>query len=43
MIVKAIERGVSEEKLAKALNVDIKRIKTKRTVSMGCVPGSPRC
>src|SRR5690348_3576029 len=31
MIVKAIERGVSEEKLAKALNVDIKRIKTKRT------------
>ena len=43
MIVKAIERGVSEEKLAKALNVDIKRIKTKRTVSMGCVPRSPRC
>src|SRR3984893_15131919 len=41
MIVKAIERGVSEEKLAKALNVDIKRIKTKRTVSMGCVPRSP--
>src|SRR6202035_1574922 len=32
MIVKAIERGVSEEKLAKALNVDIKRIKTKRTL-----------
>src|ERR1700752_730343 len=26
--VKAIERGVSEEKLARALNVDIKRIKT---------------
>jgi hypothetical protein len=32
MIVKAIERGVSEEKLARALNVDIKRIKTKRTL-----------
>jgi hypothetical protein len=32
MIAKAIERGVSVEKLARALNVDIKRIKTKRTV-----------
>src|ERR1700760_4693867 len=31
MIVRAIERGVSEEKLARALNVDIKRIKTKRS------------
>ena len=38
MIVKAIERGVSEEKLAKALNVDIKRIKTKRTLLDGVCP-----
>jgi len=43
MIVKAIERGVSEEKLAKALNVDIKRIKTKRTLLDGVCPKSPRC
>jgi hypothetical protein len=38
MIVKAIERGVTEEKLAKALNVDIKRIKTKRTLLDGVCP-----
>src|SRR5271169_1833160 len=38
MIVKAIERGVSEEKFAKALNVDIKRIKTKRTLLDGVCP-----
>src|SRR6202048_3725244 len=38
MIVKAIERGVSEEKLAKALNVDIKRVKTKRTLLDGVCP-----
>jgi RepB plasmid partitioning protein len=38
MIVKAIERGVSQEKLAKALNVDIKRIKTKRTLLDGVCP-----
>jgi ParB-like chromosome segregation protein Spo0J len=38
MIVKAIERGVSEEKLARALNVDIKRIKTKRTLLDGVCP-----
>jgi ParB-like chromosome segregation protein Spo0J len=38
MIVKAIERGVSEEKLAKALNVDIKRIKAKRTLLDGVCP-----
>jgi hypothetical protein len=38
MIVKAIERGVSEEKLAKALNVDIRRIKTKRTLLDGVCP-----
>src|SRR5580704_4230873 len=38
MIVKAIERGVSEEKLAKALHVDIKRIKTKRSLLDGVCP-----
>ena len=38
MIVKAIERGASEEKLARALNVDIKRIKTKRTLLDGVCP-----
>jgi ParB-like chromosome segregation protein Spo0J len=38
MIVNAIERGVSEEKLARALNVDIKRIKTKRTLLDGVCP-----
>ena len=38
VIVRAIERGVSEEKLAKALNVDIKRIKTKRTLLDGVCP-----
>jgi ParB-like chromosome segregation protein Spo0J len=38
MIVKAIERGVSEDKLARALNVDIKRIKTKRTLLDGICP-----
>src|SRR3984893_1698710 len=41
MIVTAIERGVSEEKLARALNVDIKRIKTKRTLLDGVCPKSP--
>jgi len=35
MIVKAIERGVSEEKLAKALNVDIQMIKNKRNLLDG--------
>jgi ParB-like chromosome segregation protein Spo0J len=35
MIVTAIERGVSEEKLARALNVDVKMIKTKRTLLDG--------
>jgi len=38
MIVRAIERGVSEEKLARALNVDIKRIKTKRSLLDGVCP-----
>ena len=38
MIVRAIERGVSEEKLARALNIDIKRIKTKRSLLDGVCP-----
>ena len=38
IIVKAIERGISEEKLARALDVDIKRIKTKRTLLDGVCP-----
>jgi hypothetical protein len=38
MIAKPIERGVSEEELARALNVDIKRIKTKRTLLDGVCP-----
>jgi ParB-like chromosome segregation protein Spo0J len=38
MIVRAIERGVSEDKLAKALNLDIKAIKRRRTMLAGiCV------
>lgn len=35
MIVRAIERGVSEEKLAKALNLDIKGIKRRRSLLVG--------
>jgi ParB-like chromosome segregation protein Spo0J len=38
MIVRAIERGVSEEKLAKALNLDIKSIKRRRTLLDGICP-----
>src|SRR4051812_25164014 len=38
MIVRAIERGVSEEKLAKALNVDIRMIKSKRNLLKGICP-----
>ncbi len=38
MIVRAIERGLSEDKLARALNVDIKRVKTKRTLLDGVCP-----
>lgn len=38
MIIKAIERGVSEERLAKALNVDVASIKRKRRLLDGiCV------
>jgi hypothetical protein len=38
MIVKALERGVAEEKLAKALNIDVKLIKTRRTLLDGICP-----
>lgn len=38
MIVRAIKRGVSEEKLAKALNADIKMIKRRRTLLTGICP-----
>jgi len=38
MILRAVERGVSEERLAKALNLDIKSIRTKRNLLDGiCV------
>lgn len=38
MIVRAIERGVSEEKLARALNLDIKGIKRRRALLVGICP-----
>jgi hypothetical protein len=38
MLVRALERGVSEEKLANALNVDIKLIKRRRTMLNGICP-----
>jgi hypothetical protein len=38
MIVRAIERGVSQEKLAKALNLDIKGIKRRRALLVGICP-----
>src|SRR5437867_3452889 len=38
MIVRAIERGVSEEKLAKVLNLDIKGIKRRRVMLVGICP-----
>jgi len=38
MIVRALERGVSEEKLAKALNVNIHQIKRRRTLLDGVCP-----
>lgn len=38
MIVRAIDRGVSEEKLAKALNLDIKAIKRRRVMLAGICP-----
>ena len=38
MIVRAIERGVSEDKLAKALNMDVKAIRRRRTMLAGICP-----
>jgi ParB-like chromosome segregation protein Spo0J len=38
MIVRALERGVSEEKLARALNVDVKAIKRRRNLLDGIAP-----
>src|SRR4029078_11544199 len=38
MIVRAIARGVSEDKLAAALNLDVKAIKRRRTLLMGSCP-----
>jgi ParB-like chromosome segregation protein Spo0J len=38
MIVKAIERGVSEQKLAKALDLDIKAIRRRRHMLAGICP-----
>jgi hypothetical protein len=38
MIVRAVDRGVSEEKLAKALNLDIKSIKRRRALLVGICP-----
>ncbi|MDR3500697.1 MAG: plasmid partitioning protein RepB C-terminal domain-containing protein [Parvibaculum sp.] len=38
MILKAIERGVSEARIAKALNVDVERIKVKRRLLDGICP-----
>lgn len=38
MIVRAVERGVSEEKLAKALNLDIKGIRRRRVMLVGICP-----
>jgi hypothetical protein len=38
MIVRAIERGVSEDKLAKALDLDVKAIRRRRTMLGGISP-----
>jgi ParB-like chromosome segregation protein Spo0J len=38
MIVRAIDQGVSEDKLAKALNLDIKAIQRRRTLLVGICP-----
>lgn len=38
MIVRALERGVPEEKLARALNVDVKAIKRRRSLLDGVAP-----
>jgi ParB-like chromosome segregation protein Spo0J len=38
MILSALERGVSEEKLARALNIDTKQVRIKRTLLDGICP-----
>lgn len=38
MIMRALERGVSEEKIAKALDLDIKQIKRRRSLLEGICP-----
>ena len=38
MILKAVERGVSEERIAKALNVDVQTIRKKRQLLEGICP-----
>jgi ParB-like chromosome segregation protein Spo0J len=38
MIVRAIERGVSEDRLARALNLDVKAIRRRRTMLLGVCP-----
>src|SRR5579871_206210 len=38
MVVKAIERGASEERLAKALSLDTKAIQRRRTLLVGICP-----
>jgi len=38
MIVRALERGVSQEKLARALNLDVRAIKRQRTMLDGVCP-----
>ena len=38
MIVRAIERGVSEDKLARALDVDVAAIRRRRTLLSGIAP-----
>jgi ParB-like chromosome segregation protein Spo0J len=38
MIVRAVERGVSEDKLAKALDLDVKAIRRRRTMLDGICP-----
>ena len=43
MIVRALDRGVSEEKLARALNVDVKVILSAAICSQGSAGTSPSC
>ena len=42
MIVRAIERGVSEDKLAKALDLDVKAIRRRRMMLGGICPRGGR-